>query len=428
MSLPNVILIFADDLGYGDLGCYGGGLARTPNIDRLAREGVKFTDFYVASPVCSASRAALLTGRYPNRFGIQGALMPTAIHGMPDGETTLGELARLAGVTAGMAGKWHLGHLPAFNPLRHGFSEWLGLPYSNDMWPEKRSANPAYPPLPLMDGESQMQTIQNLDEMGTLQRRYTERAVSFIERHAGRPFFFYLAPAMPHVPLAVGERFRGRSGRGLYADVLEELDWSVGEVLSAVQRKKLERDTLVIFTSDNGPWLPYGKHAGSSGGLREGKGTCFEGGIRVPFVARWPGHIRPGSVIREPAMTIDLLPTLARLWKAPSVPKNLDGADISRLLRGDAHAKNPRQDSYFVFNNELQAIRSGRWKLILPHRFRWLGPAPTTPDGGNRIPERQVQITSPQLYDLLADPHETTDLAARHPDLVRRLTALKMTP
>lgn len=411
-------------MGYGDPGCFGGTRGKTPNIDRLAREGVRFTDFYVASPVCSASRGALLTGRYPNRFGIQGALGPNAKNGIPATETTLAEVARSAGLAAGMAGKWHLGHQPEFNPLQHGFSEWLGLPYSNDMWPFHPDTPAAYPPLPLMDGLTQAQIIRNLDEMGTLPRRYTERAVSFIERHAGRPFFFYLAPAMPHVPLAVGEKFKGRTGQGMYADMMEELDWSVGEVLAAIQRKRLDNDTLVIFTSDNGPWLPYGQHAGSSGGLREGKGTCFEGGIRVPFAARWPGKIRSGSVISEPAMTIDLLPTLANLWKAP-LPPNLDGVDIWRLLQGDTRAKNPRQDSFFIFGGELQAIRSGKWKLILPHRFRWLGPHPAIPDGGKRIPERMVPITKPQLYDLSTDPNETTDLAARYPEIVERISRLK---
>ncbi len=415
---PNVVLIFADDLGWGDLGCYGGTLARTPNLDKIARDGVRFTDFYVASPVCSASRAALLTGRYPHRFGIQGALDHRSAHGMPAAETTLGELAQSAGLASGMAGKWHLGHLPEFNPLHHGFSEWLGLPYSNDMWPER-----GYPPLPLMDGKNEVQTVQTLDEMGTLTRRYTERATSFIDRNARRPFFFYLAHSMPHVPLAVGEKFRGRSSHGTYGDVLEELDDSVGQVLAALKRNRIERETLVLFTSDNGPWLPYGTHGGSAGGLREGKGTCFEGGIRVPCVARWPGKIRPGSVINEPAMTIDLLPTLARLWGTP-LPKSLDGADILPLLQGDTRARNPRQDSLFVFNNELQAARSGRWKLILPHQFRWLGPHPKDALGGARISERLVPITAPQLYDLLADPQETVDLARKYPEIVQRLLAL----
>ena len=424
--MPNIVLVFADDLAYADIGCFGAQGIRTPNLDALAREGVRFTDFYVAQPVCSASRAALLTGCYCGRVGIQGALGPNSPIGISESETLLPQVLKAKGYATGMVGKWHLGHLPPFLPTRHGFDEWLGLPYSNDMWPNHPETPKAYPPLPLFDGEKPIQTIENLEQMSTLTARYTERAVQFIQKHAGKhPFFLYFAHSMPHVPLAAGQKWRGKSARGLFGDVIEELDDSVGQLLAALRRTGVERETLVIFTSDNGPWLSYGEHAGSAGPLREGKGTCWEGGIREPFVARWLGHIKPGSVITEPAMTLDLLPTLAAITRAP-LPKNkLDGKDITPLLLGDTRAKSPQEAYYFYYNsNELQAVRSGDWKLMLPQQYRTLGRNPIVAKGG--IPSRyqQAKITAPQLYHLRQDIGETRNIAAEHPEVVARLLAL----
>lgn len=422
----NIVLIFADDLAYADVGCFGARDLRTPNIDSLAREGVRFTDFYVAQPVCSASRAALLSGCYSSRVGIQGALGPTAQIGISEKETLLPQVLKQRGYATGMVGKWHLGHLPAFNPTRHGFDEWLGLPYSNDMWPGHPDTPRSYPPLPLMDGEKPVQTIENLEQMGTLMERYTDRAVAFIEKHARkRPFFLYFAHAMPHVPLAPGKKWQGHSTRGAFGDVIEELDHSVGEVLAALKRTGVERETLVIFTSDNGPWLSYGDHAGSAGPLREGKGTCWEGGVRVPFVARYPQKIRPGSVVTEPAMTIDLLPTLAQWAGAPLPTHKLDGKDIGALLRGDRRAKSPQEAYFFYYNaNELQAVRSGRWKVMLPQSYRSLGPYPKPARSGKPTGYTMARITHPLLFDLVADPGETTDLAAQHPAVLKRLLQL----
>ena len=414
--LPNVVLVYADDLGYGDVSAYGAPRIRTPHVDRLAKEGVRFTDFYVAQAVCSASRAALLTGAYPNRVGILGALFPTSTNGIAEGETTLGEVLKGRGYATAIYGKWHLGHLPPFLPTRHGFDDYLGLPYSNDMWPS-HPERMKFPPLPLYSGDTVL-TIN--PDQSQLTGEYARRAVAFIERHRERPFFVYLAHTMPHVPIFASERFRGRSRQGLYGDVVEEIDDSVGQVLATLRRLGLERDTLVIFASDNGPWLSYGDHAGSAGPLREGKGTAFEGGVRVPFVARWPGRITAGTVVREPAMTIDVLPTIARIVGAPLPERPIDGLDISPLLFGEAGARSPHEVLLFYYGSELRALRGGRFKLVLPHRSQTLDGKGGT--GG--IPAKYRQADVPlALYDLVADVGETTDVAAAHPDVVARLQA-----
>src|SRR5829696_580919 len=325
---PNVVVVYADDLGYGDIGCFGNKVIRTPNIDRLATEGVRFTDFYVAQAVCSASRTALLTGCYPNRVGILGALGPAARHGIHERETTIAEALKGRGYATAIYGKWHLGHHPQFLPTRHGFDDYFGLPYSNDMWPRHPTAK--FPDLPLVEGEKTIETNPDQTQLVTW---YTERAVKFIEKHKDKPFFLYVPHAMPHVPLHVSDKHRGRSKAGLYGDVIEEIDWSVGEILAALRKHDVEPNTLVIFTSDNGPWLSYGNHGGTAGPLREGKGTSFEGGVRVPFVARWPGKIAAGRVCKEPTMTIDLLPTFAKMLNV-QLPgdRKIDGKDIGALL------------------------------------------------------------------------------------------------
>ena len=292
---PNVVLIYADDLGYADLGCYGAKGWTTPNLDQLAKDGVRFTDFHVSQPVCSASRTSLLTGCYANRLGIHGALGPKATHGIADSETTLGELFKSKGYATGMAGKWHLGHHEKFLPTKHGFDSYLGLPYSNDMWPH-HPEKVQFPPLPLIDGTKVVNADVTAEFQPKLTTLYTERAVQFIGDNKAKPFFLYLAHSMPHVPLFVSDKFKGKSAQGLYGDVIQEVDWSVGEVLAALKKHGLEDNTLVIFTSDNGPWLSYGNHAGTKGPLREGKGSVWEGGVRVPCVARWPGKIPAGSV------------------------------------------------------------------------------------------------------------------------------------
>jgi arylsulfatase A-like enzyme len=392
---PNIVLIFADDLGYGDLGCYGAGKIKTPNLDRLAREGVKLTQFYACAPVCTPSRAGLLTGRYPIRTGLVRVLSPGSKDGIDDGEATLAEALRARGYATTCIGKWHLGHLPPFLPTRHGFDRYFGIPYSNDMDKKEKG----HPPTPLMRGEA---VVEAPARQETLTRRYTEEAIAFIRESKDRPFFLYLPHTFPHVPLFASERFRGKSQRGLYGDVVEELDWSVGQILAALKDYGRDRDTLVLFTSDNGPWLIMGENGGSAGALRDGKTTVYEGGVRVPFLARWPGQIPAGRVCEEPAISVDLFPTLLGLAGGkPTGNRPVDGKDVLGLLTGKGQRDG--QDFYFYNGEALRAIRSGRWKLLPPREIQ-----------GRQRPN--------ELYDLLADPGESKNLADASPEIVQRLT------
>ncbi len=412
---PNVVLIVIDDLGYADLGVTGAKGYATPHLDRMAAEGTRLSSFYVAQAVCSASRAAIMTGRYPQRVGILGALGPNSKTGIADSEVTIAELMKARGYATAIYGKWHLGDAPKFLPTRHGFDEYYGLPYSNDMWPRHPQRPEAYPPLPLIEGDK---VIAHDPDQTQLTTDYTRRAVSFIERNRERPFFLYLPHAMVHVPLHVSDKHRGKTQRGLFGDAMAEVDWSVGEVLATLARLGIDRETLVVFTSDNGPWLTYGDHAGSALPLREGKGTTFEGGVRVPAIFRWPGRIPAGRVVDEMALTMDLLPTFARLAGA-TVPtdRTIDGRDIWPLFEG---GRTPHDAFFYHWGPELQAVRSGRFKLHLPHKY-------STPSG--HATEGRPVSTVPKeialsLYDVVADPAETTDLAAQRPEEVSRLKAL----
>ncbi|MDY3558812.1 sulfatase-like hydrolase/transferase [Gemmata sp. JC673] len=428
-ATPNVVLIFADDLGYADVGCFagpGGAPAPdTPHLDKLAKQGVRLTDFHVSQAVCSASRASLLTGCYANRIGIHGALGPNARHGLHADETTLAEVCKSRGYATGMVGKWHLGHHPQFLPTRHGFDSYFGLPYSNDMWPEHPEAKKGtYPPLPLFENETVVNGNVTAADQSKLTAQYTERAVKFIAENKAKPFFLYVAHSMPHVPLFVSDQFKGKSKQGLYSEVIQEIDWSVGEILKALDEHKLARDTLVIFTSDNGPWLSYGNHAGSAGSLREGKGTSWEGGTRVPFIARWPEKIPAGATCDIPAMTIDLLPTVAKLIGAKPPERKIDGRDVFPLLQCAPDA-DMAHEAYFHYyaTNELQAVRTRAWKLILPHTYRTMQGQPAGKDG---TPGRykQVKIEKPELYRISQDPSETQNVAAANPKIVTQLLEL----
>ncbi len=418
---PNIVLILCDDLGWGDLGCYGARGFHTPELDRMARQGTRFTSFYVAQAVCSASRAALLTGCYPNRLGIHGALGPNQKVGLHPDEATLADILKPQGYATAMIGKWHLGRPTPFLPLHHGFDSYFGLPYSNDMWPNHpEAAVGTYPRLPLLEGD---RVLEEMPDQRLLTQRYTDRAVRFIAEQRGRPFFLYLAHSMPHVPLFASDRFAGRSRSGLYGDVVGELDWSTGRILATLRRLGLERDTLVIFTSDNGPWLSYGDHAGSSGPFREGKGTVFEGGVRVPCLMRWPGEIPAGRTVDTPLMTIDLLPTIARMAGATLPVRRIDGLDVWPLLAGWRGATNPHPAYYFYYNQgELQAVRSGDWKLLLPHISR------TSPDGARAERGRPAAYlpmsVGLELYNVKRDPGETHDEAAQEPEVLGRLLGL----
>ena len=426
---PNIILIFADDMGYGDLSCFGATLYKTPNIDRLADEGMRFTNFYVSQAVCSASRAGLLTGCYSNRVGINGALNPKATIGLNPDEETIAEILKKQNYKTAAIGKWHLGHHREFLPLQQGFDEYLGLPYSNDMWPVyydgTRNIPPAYsrklgfPELPLIKNNEKLRELKNMEDQDQLTTLYTETAMDFIQRNKDNPFFLYIAHSMPHVPLAVSEKFKGKSEQGLYGDVLMELDWSVGEIIKTLEDNKLSDKTLIVFTSDNGPWLSFGNHAGSTGGLSEGKGTSFEGGQRVPTVMKWPGEIPEGSVCNKLASTIDILPTLAAITGASLPEKKIDGVNILPLMNGNQSA-NPRKILlYYYGNNQLEAVRKDNWKLVFPHQHRSYEEVMPGADG---LPgEYNSKVSGLELYDLRRDPGERYNIISSNPEIVEEL-------
>jgi len=418
---PNIVLIFADDLGYRDLGCFGAQGYSTPHLDRLAADGRKFTSFYVSQAVCGASRASLLTGCYANRIGMLGAPGPNVRHGIHPDEQLLPELCRQRGYATAMYGKWHLGHHRESLPIHHGFDDYFGLPYSNDMWPFHPENPQAYPPLPLIEGDQTAISPVTPELQTRLTTWYTERAVKFIDQHHAEPFFVYVAHAMPHVPLFVSEKFAGKSPNGLYGDVISEIDWGVGEIVAALERHRLRERTLIIFTSDNGPWLSYGHHAGSAGPLREGKGTTFEGGVRVPCVMNWPGRIPAGTVCDELTATIDLLPTIAGLIGAELPARRIDGLDIAPQLLQQPAPPSPHASYLYYWGQHLQAIRSGRWKLHFPHDYRSLVGPPGRDGKPSGYAQRKTELS---LYDLAADVGETTNVAAEHPEIVARLQAL----
>ena len=423
---PNVILIFCDDLGYTDVGCFGAQGFETPNLDRMAREGMRFTHFYAAQAVCSASRAGLITGCYPNRVGIAGALMPRSPIGLSTNETTLASLLKPAGYATGMVGKWHLGDAPQFMPWNHGFDDYFGLPYSNDMWPLRHGENPKpdpqYPALALYDGPRNVGEIATLADQDQLTTRYTEHATAFIRAHAREPFLLYIAHSMPHVPLGVSDKFRGKSRQGKYGDVVMEIDWSVGEVLRTLKECGIDDRTLVLFTSDNGPWLNYGNHAGSCRGLREGKGTSFEGGQKEPCILRWPGRIPAGTECDRLACTLDVFPTVAALAGVKLPERKIDGVDISPLLFAQPGACPRRTLLYYYNANDLEAVRRDQWKLVFPHMHRsYAGCVPG--HDGLPGPTRTLHADF-ALYDLANDPGETRDVKDQHPDLVAELQTL----
>jgi arylsulfatase A len=415
---PNFVIVYCDDMGYGDVGCFGCRDYKTPHIDQLAREGMRLTDFHTAAAVCSASRVALLTGCYPQRVGILGALGPKAKIGIHDDEVLLPEILKERGYATAIFGKWHLGDDPKFLPTRHGFDRYFGLPYSNDMWPN-HPTNKTFPPLPLIEGEKVVELMPDQSQLTTW---YTERAVKFIEDSKNKPFILYVPHSMPHVPLFVSSKFKDKSGAGLYGDVIQEIDWSVGQILAALKEHGLDERTLVIFSSDNGPWLSYGNHAGSAGPLREGKGTTWEGGQRVPCIARWPGRIEAGSECRELSTTMDILPTLAKLagGKAPE-DRKIDGRDIWMLLSGQMVRASPEPSLYYYWDHGLDAVRMGPWKLVFPHKFRSL----TGPAGRDGQPGGYTEATTElALFNLDADMAEKKNVAAEHPQIVADLERL----
>ena len=425
---PNIVLIFIDDEGYGDVGTYGATGFETPNIDLLASKGMKFTNYYAAQPVCSASRAGLLTGCYPNRIGFSGALFPKDTTGFNPNELTIAEMLKKQGYATACFGKWHLGWQEDFLPLQHGFDEFVGLPYSNDMWPRSNvtgeklvegnwGAN--YPELPLIIGNKVSRTISSMQDQDMLTTLYTEKAVEFINKNAEVPFFLYVPHSMGHVPLGVSDKFRGKSEQGLYGDVMMEIDWSVGEISKALDDNNISDNTIFIFTTDNGPWLNYGNHAGSSGGLREGKTTSWEGGQRVPFIIRWPGQTPEGTVCNKLACAIDLLPTFAKITKGELSENKIDGVDITSLWKGDFKSEPRETILYYHGINNLNGVRKGNWKLVLPHDWLSYNTEPGKDGyGGERI---KMKIEKPELYNMMRDPGEQYNVIEFHPEKVKEL-------
>ncbi len=405
-SLPNFIVILADDLGYGDLGCYGSTNIATPRLDRMAAEGARLTDFHVTASICSPSRASLLTGRYAQRAGMPFVLFPTEHKGLPPEEITLAELLKARGYATACIGKWHLGFLPPFQPMQQGFDEFFGLPYSNDSLkqPPDQPFNPVLAPvdLPLLRGTNIMEAPATQE---TLTQRYTEEAIQFIRRNRGRPFLLYLPHTFPHRPLHASAQWRGRSRANLYGDTVECLDWSTGRLLDTLAALGLDDQTLVCFTSDNGTPPPaprQGEQAGSGsvGPLRGWKFTSYEGGFRVPCIVRWPGMVPAGRVCTELATSMDLLPTLAKLADT-KLPRDriVDGQDIWPLLT-QPRARSPHKLFCYYLDNQLQAIRSGSWKLFLPQQGY---PFLTTIMYTNRLQVMQKHFPlrdKPSLYNL----------------------------
>jgi arylsulfatase A-like enzyme len=429
---PNFIVILTDDMGYGDLSCYGATQYQTPNLDRLASQGMRFTNFYAVQAVCSASRAGILSGCYPNRLGISGALFPAAEIGLNPKEEIIPEVLKKQHYKTAAIGKWHLGDAKQFLPLQQGFDQYLGLPYSNDMWPVNYDGTPVtpenhqrpgdYPLLPLIRDNEKIREIRNLDDMAELTTLYTEEAVKFIRENKDQPFFLYMAHSMPHVPIAASGKFKGKSSQGLYGDVLMEIDWSVGQVLKTLEEIGQVDNTLVIFTSDNGPWINYGNHAGSTGGLREGKGTSFEGGQREPCLMWWPGMIPAGTICNKLSCTIDILPTLAEITNSPLPEKKIDGVSILSLLKGTPDA-NPRDHLYYYYKeNSLEAVRKGNWKLVFPHNIRsYEGSMPGQDGYPGKIKQIDFQLA---LYDLRRDPGERYDVKNQYPEIMKELSKL----
>lgn len=424
VKTPNVVLFFIDDLGYGDLSCTGAMGYTTPNLDRMAVEGSRFTNFLATQAVCSASRASLLTGCYPNRLNISGALGPASAIGLNPNEETLAELLKEKGYATGIFGKWHLGDQRPFLPLQQGFDEYYGIPYSHDMWPlHPNQANAHYPPLHWIEGNEPQNEIRTLDDASQLTPAITKRAVSFIRKHRKEPFFLYVPHPLPHVPLAASPAFRGKSKRGLFGDVLMELDWSVGQILDELKQQNLDKNTLVIFISDNGPWLNYGDHAGSAGGFREGKGTSFEGGHRVPCLVRWPGVVPAGRVSNKLLTAMDILPTVVRVCGAQLPKQPIDGVDWLALLKGD-DSVTPRDHFFYYYRrNSLEAVRRDNWKLVFAHPGRtYEGFLPG--QGGQPGPGTETHPFLKALYDLQRDPGERYDVQQQYPERVAELEKL----
>jgi arylsulfatase A-like enzyme len=413
---PNFIIIFTDDQGYGDLGCYGHPTIKTPHIDQMAAEGQKWTSFYVAANVCTPSRAGLLTGRLPIRSGMcsdtRRVLFPDSDGGLPASENTIAKLLKEKGYSTAAIGKWHLGHLPQYLPTSHGFDSYYGIPYSNDMDRDnsvnrqEAFLNPKieYFQVPLMRNTA---IIERPADQNTITKRYTQEAVKYITENKKKPFFLYLAHSLPHVPLFASSDFKGKSERGLYGDVIEEIDWGVGQILSALKKEGLDKNTYVVFTSDNGPWAIFNEHGGDAGPLFGAKGTSYEGGVRVPAIFWGPGKVKPG-VVSKMGSTLDLLPTICKLAavKVP-VDRAYDGYDLSPLLRGEN--ANPRNEMFYYHGTRIFAARKGDYKMYFYSN---------NPQG---YPKKMEKLEAPTLFNLQHDPGERYNLAGKHSQVMKEI-------
>jgi arylsulfatase A-like enzyme len=432
--LPNFVIVFIDDMGYADIGPFGAKDIETPNLDQMAKDGMRFTDFQVSSAVCSASRAALLTGCYHVRVDITGALFPYSKKGINSDEVTIAEICRQKNYATACYGKWHLGDSPKFLPTNHGFDEYVGVPYSNDMWPFgngihnmeqakgkfRKYQGKSHPFLPLIENTKILDDDVTADDQAQLTTIYTERAVNFIDENKDQPFFLYVPHTMVHVPIYVSEKFKGKSKAGLYGDVVMELDWSVGQINEALERNGLTERTLVVFTTDNGPWLNFGDHGGSALPLREGKGTMWEGGCRVPTVMKWPNVIKPETTCDQLTSTIDLLPTIANQIDAKLPNHKIDGKDIIGLMK-DPTSATPHEYFYQYYGGgQLHCVRDAQWKLHFAHPYRTLDGKPGGKDGVP-VKYRYTKLEEMELYDLKNDISETKNVIAEHPEIVERL-------
>lgn len=415
---PNIVFILADDLGYADLSSYGSKFINTQFLDEMALSGAKLTSYYSSQAVCSASRAAILTGAYSNRIGINGAFGPNSKRGINENELLISEMLKENGYKTGIFGKWHLGDADEFKPTRHGFDEFFGILFSNDMWPFHPEFPNAFPDdLMLYRNEK---PIETLIDQSDLTKRITDESIRFINENKDNPFFLYIPHPQPHVPLFASSDFNGSTGEGLYADVITEIDFSVGRILDALEKNGISENTIVVFTSDNGPWLSYGEHAGESGIYREGKGTAWEGGQRVPCIVKYPNEINAGTVIDEPLMGIDWLPTFADLTNSKLSSNKIDGKNIWPLLTSETN-KSPHEALFFYYKqNELHAVRSGDWKLYFPRSYRSLNGRPGGKDG---IPVKYDQniVSENELYNLKIDPKELNNVLNNYPEIVNKL-------
>ncbi|TRX66422.1 sulfatase [Carboxylicivirga sp. M1479] len=414
---PNIIILFADDLGYGDLGCYGSNLIETPHIDQMAMAGMQFTDFYVSAASCTPSRASLMTGVYAARIGLEKVVDDLSTKGLSSEVLTIANYLKQDGYKTALFGKWHLGHHPEFMPRQHGFDEFFGIPYSMDMWPFHPKPSHNYPAIPLYHND---EVIEYNPDVNTLTQRLTAKTLDYIKANKDEAFFVYLPYPLPHVPLGASKQFKGKSKAGLYGDAVMEIDWSVGQIVQALKKLKIEENTLILFSSDNGPWLSYGDHAGSAGELREGKGTTFEGGQRVPFIVSMPGTIPPGSTCTKLVSSLDVLPTILDITNQ-SLLKTIDGKSIYPLFL-NPQAETVNQAFYFMNGRRVEAVRLGQWKLHVPHRYRVVNKV-----GGNGQPGNQDNFGGSiglTLYNLEIDAAESKNVAHQHPKVVEELTQL----